>query len=83
VALAVLGLCYVYNDLRETTRQMVVDQKQASTENLKVVVQAVEAINTNTSTMEEVGEAVNASKQATQEIARDVRELREELRRDK
>jgi hypothetical protein len=82
VALAVLGLCYVYNDLRDTTKQMVVDQKESSTANLRVVVQAVESINSNTDTMEKVGESVEANTKATEEIARDVRELREEFRRN-
>jgi hypothetical protein len=83
VALAVAGLCYVYSDLRDTTRQMVSDQKEASNANLQVVIRNTEVITKTGQAIEEVGESVQASKQATQEIARDVRELREELRREK
>jgi hypothetical protein len=68
--------------LRHTRARGPQDQKESSTENLKVVVRAVEAISTNTDTMEIVGGSVEANTKATEEIARDVRELGEDLRRE-
>lgn len=83
VALAVLGLCYVYNDLRDTTKQMVSDQKESNAANLQVVIRNTEAITKTGEAIGEVGEAVEATTKATEEIARDVRELREEMRRER
>ena len=83
LALAAGALYYVYGDLRSTTKQMLQDQKEQNLANLRVVVENTEAITKTGEAIGEVGEAVSASKKATEEIARDVRDLREEMRRQK
>ena len=83
LALAAGALYFVYGDLRETTRQMVQDQKEQNIANLRVVVENTEAITRTGEAISEVGEAVEAATNTTQEIARDLRDLREELRRAK
>ena len=58
LALAAGALYFVYGDLRETTRQMVQDQKEQNIANLRVVVENTEAITRTGEAISEVGEAV-------------------------
>lgn len=63
------------------TDQMITDQKESNIASLQVITKNTEAIGASTKAIGEVGESVEASKKATEEIARDVRDLREEMRR--
>lgn len=90
----VVGLAWFsYSMVERSERradQQILEQKESATANLKVVIESTHAITSTGQAIKEVGQAVGkvgdsveANTKATEEIARDVRELREELRREK